>query len=75
MVGEEKGNKILGNSVFIVIAGSNDYANNYFGVGVTRLKYDVPSYANLMLGYASNFTKVLNYVLLSLKWLEKYFTN
>lgn len=55
LVGEEKTNYILTNSIFLVVAGSNDLANTYFTLGMRRLEYDVPSYADLMSASASDF--------------------
>ncbi|KAI8549468.1 hypothetical protein RHMOL_Rhmol06G0026700 [Rhododendron molle] len=48
MVGEERTNFILTNSVYLVIAGSDDLANTYFTIGIRKLQYDVNSYTNLM---------------------------
>lgn len=59
MVGEERTNFILTNSVYLVIAGSDDLANTYFTIGIRRLQYDVNSYTDLMVRGASNFVKVL----------------
>ncbi|KAI3725502.1 hypothetical protein L1987_65292 [Smallanthus sonchifolius] len=55
MVGEERTRYILANSLFLVVAGSDDLANTYFTVGIRRLQYDIPSYADLMVSSASNF--------------------
>ncbi|KAM0006463.1 putative triacylglycerol lipase [Helianthus debilis subsp. tardiflorus] len=55
MVGEEKTQFILENSLFLVVAGSDDLANTYFTIGIRKLEYDVPSYAGLMASSASNF--------------------
>uniref|UniRef100_A0A251UML7 Putative SGNH hydrolase-type esterase domain-containing protein n=1 Tax=Helianthus annuus TaxID=4232 RepID=A0A251UML7_HELAN len=54
MVGVERTQFILENSFFLVVAGSDDLANTYFTVGIRRLEYDVPSYADLMVSSASN---------------------
>ncbi|MFS7891828.1 putative triacylglycerol lipase [Helianthus anomalus] len=55
MVGEEKTQFILENSLFLVVAGSDDLANTYFTIGIRKLEYDIPSYAGLMASSASNF--------------------
>ncbi|PWA44048.1 Lipase, GDSL [Artemisia annua] len=55
LVGEEKTNFILANSLYLVVAGSDDLANTYFTIGIRRLQYDVPSYADLMVSGASKF--------------------
>ncbi|KAI3745807.1 hypothetical protein L6452_08217 [Arctium lappa] len=55
IVGEERTQYILANSLFLVVAGSDDLANTYFTIGIRRLQYDIPSYTNLMVSSASNF--------------------
>nr|GEV66315.1 GDSL esterase/lipase EXL3-like [Tanacetum cinerariifolium] len=55
LVGEEKTSFILANSLFLVVAGSDDLANTYFTIGIRRLQYDIPSYAELMVSSASKF--------------------
>ncbi|KAI3745809.1 hypothetical protein L6452_08219 [Arctium lappa] len=57
IVGEERTQYILTNSLFLVVAGSNDLANTYFTIGIRKLQYDIPSYSNLMVSSASNFIK------------------
>ncbi|XP_047981605.1 GDSL esterase/lipase EXL3-like [Salvia hispanica] len=54
-VGEEKAKFILENSLFLVVAGSDDLANTYFTLGIRRAQYDVNSYADLMVSSACNF--------------------
>lgn len=48
IVGEERTRFILANSLFIVVASSNDLANTYFTLGVRKLHYDISSYTDLM---------------------------
>ncbi|GJZ95584.1 GDSL esterase/lipase EXL3-like protein [Tanacetum coccineum] len=55
MVGEETTQYILANSIFLVVASSNDVANTYFTIGIQRLHCDISSYADLMESGASNF--------------------
>ncbi|CAL8098938.1 unnamed protein product [Prunus armeniaca] len=55
IVGEDRANSILANSLFFVVASSNDLANTYFVTGIRKLEYDVPSYTDLMLNLASDF--------------------
>ncbi|KAI3724485.1 hypothetical protein L2E82_36264 [Cichorium intybus] len=55
IVGEERTQFILANSLFLVVAGSDDLANTYFTIGIRRLQYDIPSYTELMVSSASNF--------------------
>nr|XP_004499298.1 GDSL esterase/lipase EXL1-like [Cicer arietinum] len=56
-VGENRTNFILANSIFFLVMGSNDISNTYFLSHVRKLKYDFPSYADLLVNIASNFTK------------------
>ncbi|KAK4782262.1 hypothetical protein SAY86_016364 [Trapa natans] len=58
-LGEDKANTIIAKSLYLVVAGSNDIADNYFVAQVRSLQYDVPSYASLMADYASTFLKDL----------------
>nr|XP_043632931.1 GDSL esterase/lipase EXL3-like [Erigeron canadensis] len=55
IVGEEGTKYILANSIFLVVAGTDDLANTYFTVGLRRLQYDIPTYANLIVSFASKF--------------------
>ncbi|MED6106382.1 hypothetical protein PIB30_004155 [Stylosanthes scabra] len=59
IVGEEQTNFILENSLFLVVAGSDDIANTYFVARVRQLQYDIPAYTDLMVNSASNFIKEL----------------
>ncbi|KAK7376693.1 hypothetical protein VNO80_02107 [Phaseolus coccineus] len=59
IVGESRTNFILGNSLFLVVAGSDDIANTYFVTHARILQYDIPSYTDLMVNSASNFVKEL----------------
>lgn len=60
MVGEERTNFILANSLFLVVAGSDDIANTYFTIRVRKSQYDVPAYTDLMVNSASEFLQVIN---------------
>ncbi|KAL4578993.1 hypothetical protein LXL04_015128 [Taraxacum kok-saghyz] len=57
IVGEKRTQSILANSLFLVVAGSDDLANTYFTIGIRKLQYDIPSYTNLMVSSASDFIK------------------
>ncbi|XP_010692505.2 GDSL esterase/lipase EXL3 [Beta vulgaris subsp. vulgaris] len=59
LVGEEKTNFILTNSIYFIVAGSDDIANTYFGTPFRRLHYDVESYTDLMVESASSFVQEL----------------
>lgn len=64
-VGEERTNKILRDSLHLVVAGSDDLANTYFSVGIRRAQYDISSYADLVVSSASSFIQVQDNYLLS----------
>ena len=58
MVGEQQTNFIIGNSVYVVVAGTDDIANTYFSTPFIRDDYDVDSYTNLVRNSASSFIEV-----------------
>ncbi|KAM3304507.1 GDSL esterase/lipase EXL1 [Capsicum baccatum] len=58
LVGEEEAKYIITNSLFLVVAGSDDLANTYFTAGI-RLKKDLNSYTDLMVAKASEFIQEL----------------
>ncbi|KAK9946902.1 hypothetical protein M0R45_012342 [Rubus argutus] len=57
--GEERTNFILANSLYLVVAGSDDIANTYFTIGIRKAQYDVPAYTDLMVNSASSFLQDL----------------
>ncbi|KAJ6953436.1 GDSL esterase/lipase EXL3-like [Populus alba x Populus x berolinensis] len=59
MIGEEKTKFILKNSLFLVVAGSDDIANTYFTIRARKSQYDVPAYTDLMANSASSFAQEL----------------
>lgn len=59
IVGEEGTNYILTNALFVVIVGTDDLANTYFALGIRRLQYNLDSYTDLMVDYASKFAQVI----------------
>lgn len=58
IVGVEKTSYLLTNSVFLLVAASNDLANTYFSFGIRRFQYDVPSYADFLVSKCSDIIKV-----------------
>ncbi|CAF2202296.1 hypothetical protein BRARA_G03390 [Brassica rapa] len=58
IVGEERKGFILANSLFLLVAGSDDIANTYY-VLRARPHYDVDSYTTLMVNSASDFVNKL----------------
>ncbi|KAI3464802.1 hypothetical protein Pfo_021465 [Paulownia fortunei] len=59
VAGEEKTSKILRESLIAVVTGSNDITNTYFGTPLRQSHYDVPSYTELLVSYASSFVQDL----------------
>ncbi|KAJ0255892.1 hypothetical protein HA466_0089350 [Hirschfeldia incana] len=59
IVGEERTKFILKNSWFVVICGSNDIANDFFGLPSVRLQYTVDSFTALMADNARSFAMSL----------------
>ncbi|MCD9560044.1 hypothetical protein HAX54_018473 [Datura stramonium] len=58
LVGQEEAKYILKNSLFLLVAGSDDLANTYFTAGI-RLKRDINSYTDLMVAKATEFLQEL----------------
>ncbi|KAF8109108.1 hypothetical protein N665_0102s0017 [Sinapis alba] len=59
MVGEERTKFILKNSMFVIICGSNDIANDFFSLPSVRLQYTVDSFTALMADNARSFAMSL----------------
>ncbi|KAI4336752.1 hypothetical protein L6164_015240 [Bauhinia variegata] len=57
IVGEEKANSIIPNSLYLLSAGNNDIAITYSATARRGLPF--PTYANLLVGWASDFLKDL----------------
>ncbi|XP_050267727.1 GDSL esterase/lipase EXL3-like [Quercus robur] len=57
--GAEQTNFILANSLFFLVAGSNDIANTYYLSPSREIMYDISSYTDLMIKFASKFLKEL----------------
>lgn len=60
LVGNERTSKILSQSLIILVTGSNDITNTYFGTPLRKCTYDVSSYSDFLVGYASTFVQVKN---------------
>ncbi|XAR61635.1 Triacylglycerol lipase [Bertholletia excelsa] len=59
LVGEGRTKFILENSLYSVVTGTDDLANTYFTAGLRRAQYDINSYTDLMVQYATEFAKEL----------------
>lgn len=57
-VGEERTANIVSKSVYMLCIGSNDIVNTYFSNPLTRARYDVPAYADLLVNSAATFLQV-----------------
>jgi len=58
LVGKDRTNFILANSIFLVVEGSNDISNTYFLSHAREAQYDIPTYTDLMVSSAASFLKV-----------------
>lgn len=58
LVGDDRTNFILANSLVVVVLGTNDISNTYFLSRMRQSQYDFPTYADLLVNSASNFYKV-----------------
>ncbi|KAK4481406.1 hypothetical protein RD792_012296 [Penstemon davidsonii] len=59
IAGEERTSTILMKSLIIVVFGSNDITNTYYGGTLRRSHYDISSYADLLISYSSGFVQAL----------------
>lgn len=64
--GEERTNFILSKSFVLVAASSNDIANSYFATGIRKVQYDISSYTDMLVQFASSFIKVISISLLQI---------
>lgn len=59
LVGHEATSALLSKALFGVVTGSNDVTNTYFGtLSLRKSQYDVSSYTDLLVSYASAFVQV-----------------
>uniref|UniRef100_A0A3Q7GSC3 Major facilitator superfamily (MFS) profile domain-containing protein n=1 Tax=Solanum lycopersicum TaxID=4081 RepID=A0A3Q7GSC3_SOLLC len=59
LVGKQETTHILNNSFYMVVAGSNDFLNNYYVTGFRKHQYDINSYIDHIVSWASNFVQEL----------------
>uniref|UniRef100_A0A7N0SV22 GDSL esterase/lipase EXL3 n=1 Tax=Kalanchoe fedtschenkoi TaxID=63787 RepID=A0A7N0SV22_KALFE len=59
LVGENATTQIISQSLFLVVAGSNDIVNTYFDVGVRKKQYDIQSYTTFLANSAGDFVTEL----------------
>ncbi|XP_042500797.1 GDSL esterase/lipase EXL3-like [Macadamia integrifolia] len=58
-IGEERSKKIVSESLYVLCTGSNDIATTYFPTLLRKLHYDIASYTNLLVQFASTFIQEL----------------
>lgn len=58
VVGEERAKFIIVNSLYLVVAGSNDIANTFYLARIRQLHFTIDSYTDFMARSASAFVKV-----------------
>lgn len=58
IAGDETSAVILKESLFAVVTGSNDITNTYYGTSLRRFEYDIFTYIDLLISYASEFVQV-----------------
>ena len=56
-VGEEKSETIIANSIFLISSGNNDILFSYFATKLRQLKYDVPTYTDLLANWPLDFSR------------------
>ncbi|TVU10215.1 hypothetical protein EJB05_43728 [Eragrostis curvula] len=59
IAGDESAARIIAESLFLVCAGTDDIANNYYLAPVRPLQYDISSYVDFLVQKASDFMKQL----------------
>ncbi|XP_042500796.1 GDSL esterase/lipase At3g14820-like [Macadamia integrifolia] len=58
-IGEEKSRRIVSESLYVVCTGTNDISTTYFPTPLRKLHYNISSYTDLMLQFASTFIQEL----------------
>lgn len=59
LVGPEKGNHIISNSLYIISTGSNDWVNNYYLNLELMQNYTSDAYTTFLIGLVGFYVKVL----------------
>lgn len=59
ILGEEGTKTLLSKTLVLMLLGSNDIDDSYFGLRVRSFQYTASSYTDLLADYASNFVKVI----------------
>ncbi|WOL07324.1 GDSL esterase/lipase EXL3-like [Canna indica] len=59
VAGEERGQEIISQAMYVICAGTDDIANTYFTTPFRKPHYDVSSYVEFLISKASDFIKQL----------------
>ncbi|CAM8912518.1 unnamed protein product [Rhodiola kirilowii] len=62
LVGENETSNIISQTLFLVVASSNDIANTYFGTHLRNSQYDIQSYTSFIANSAGDFVTDLHEV-------------
>ncbi|PWA91989.1 GDSL-like Lipase/Acylhydrolase family protein [Artemisia annua] len=62
IVGDEEAKRIIGGSLVIISAGTNDFIFNYYDAPTRRLEFDIDGYQDFILERVHNFVKELYYL-------------
>lgn len=57
-IGKEKTDDLIRRAVFLVSAGTNDFALNYFTARLRRLNFSIPDYEKFVLQHEREFIQV-----------------
>ncbi|XP_019057939.1 PREDICTED: GDSL esterase/lipase At1g20120-like isoform X2 [Tarenaya hassleriana] len=61
MLGEERANARIAESLFFVVAGSDDIANTYYGFQARRFQYNLGDYTSFLADSATSFALLHHY--------------
>ncbi|KAJ4826611.1 hypothetical protein Tsubulata_038513 [Turnera subulata] len=59
IVGEEEACRIIGDSLILVSAGTNDFIVNYYDLPTRKLQFTISEYQDFLLNHVQNFVKEL----------------
>ncbi|XP_068640787.1 GDSL esterase/lipase EXL3-like [Aristolochia californica] len=55
IAGEKRASSIINDSIYLVIIGTDDFANSYFSTPFRKKQFDIPSYTDFLVQKASKF--------------------
>ncbi|KAH9309297.1 hypothetical protein KI387_037208, partial [Taxus chinensis] len=59
LVGEERASNIIGESIFLSVAGTNDFSENYFFLPIRKTQFSVAQYQDFLLQICTTFIEDL----------------